>query len=336
MATRLLSQSEVRQALSCQARWDFRYGGHLAGTALRPKRVTPLLSGGRAWGAAVGAYHVLLGDQGKDAALEALDASLDADALSQQELGLYDREAHEQLRERLTVMLAHYVATAEPFRVAPDLEHEFVVPIPSRSGKRASNAYRLHGFIDAYRPDGPWLVEFKLRGRLVPVQRLQLDRQIRWYAWAWWQQSGMKVRGVEVVERLNEAPKPPRILKSGKPSHAKDQLCTADAYRLACRTCDEPVNPETEAALEARRWQQRVPIVFRDGELEEAGREMVSAAALISQLDAGKLVPLRNPGAQCDWCEFREICPAPDDQLVDSLYERQPPKRDRQTTEEAT
>ena len=73
-----------------------------------------------------------------------------------------------------------------------------------------------------------------------------------------------------------------------------------------------------------------MPIVFRDGELEEAGRELVSAARQIQALDAHAFEPIRNVKRQtCMGCPYRDICPAPENDLIDVLFERLPAKRDR-------
>lgn len=332
--TRLLSQSEVGQALDCFARWDFAYGGRLAGSALKAKRVAPILSEGRAWGAAAAAWHTGTAND----ALRALAESLERDAKRQREHGVHVQSEHDEIRERLTRMLLHYASIAEPVRMDAVVERELNVPIPSRTGVRPSSRYRLLCYVDATRRESgrTWLVEFKLRGQLSTVQQIQLERQIRWYAWAYWRTTGDRPAGVETVERWNEVPKPPRLVKTGRrdgslrPSHAVDQLTTAESYRSVCTEYGVAPEPDTVAALEQRRWQQRVPIILRDGELEEVGRELVSAARLIGQLDSGALWPVRNAKPRnCNGCGFRDICAAPDPDLVDALYERTLPKRER-------
>jgi len=336
-STRLLSFTEISKALSCQAQWDFAYGGHLAGSALSPKMVAPRLSGGRAWGAAVAAFHT---EHAAGAAIEAMDRSLDSDAAEQKDLGVYDGASHKELRLELLHLLNHYVHIAEPWDLDPQLERELLIPIPSRTGVRSSNRYKLLCYLDGTRQiNGQhWIVEFKLRGALSSVEQIALSRQIRYYAWAWWQATGIMPTGVEVHEKLNQVPKPPRMVQGRKrtdaplvPSHAKDQLCTAEAYEDACAEHEVEVNEATLESLKTRKWHQVVPIIFRAGELEEAGRELVSAAQLIQDLDSGKLWPVRNawPG-NCRGCFFREICPAPDNDLVDALYIREPPKRERE------
>jgi CRISPR/Cas system-associated exonuclease Cas4 (RecB family) len=332
---RLLSFSEISRAMTCQAQWDFSYGGHLAGDALKPKMTAPRLSGGRAWGAAVSAYHV---HRHGIPAIEAMDESLDADAARQRELGVHSQEAHDDLRRELLGLLNHYIHIADDFELDPlGEERELLVPIPSRTGGR-SNRYKLLCYLDGTRMiDGnEWIVEFKLRAQLSSVEIIQLSRQIRYYAWAFWQATGIKPAGVQVHERLNQVPKPPRILQSGKPSHAKEQLCTEEAYRAVCCEHEVEVNEETARSLGSRRWQQVVPIMFRDGELEEAGRELVSAAKLIRDLDTGKLHPVRNAAPFiCRGCSFKDICPSPDNELVDALFERTTPKRNRSSHEPA-
>ncbi len=343
-STRILSYSEVQTALDCQAKWDFRYGGHLAGDALREKAIAPILSGGRAFGAAVATWHVNMGhiDAGEEA-LRAMDESLDADADQQREHGVHQQDKHDELRLDLLRIVQHYMELADEVVMDPVLERALLVPIPSRTGVRSSTRYKLLSYLDATETDedgGLWINEFKLRGSLTSVALLQLNRQIRWYSWAYWKATGKKPIGVYVNERLREFPKPPRLVKTGRkdgsvrPSHATDQLCTAAAYVQVCREYEEEPHQETLDALQARRWQQRVPILFRDTELQEAGRELVSAARLIHDLDTGELMPLRNAKrANCNGCAFRDICASPDNALVDALFERRPPKRDRDPDE---
>lgn len=331
----MLSYSEVETAMTCWARWDFAYGGRLAGSTLRSKLVAPILSEGRAWGAAVAAWHASDDLTAPYVAHRALSESLSEDELEMREHGLpVDPEARVEMEERLGAMLDHYMATAEPLPNLTRLEGEIVVAIPSRGGSRASTKYRFQCFLDGFTDaDGEqWIVEFKLRRQLMGAEMIQKLRQPRWYAWALTTQTGVTPTGVIVDERLNDVPKPARILKSGKPSHAKDQLCTAEAYVEACLEAGEEPKLDVVESLRARMWQHRVPLLFRDGEIEEAGRELVSAAKLIRDLDAGELMPVRNAGkAHCAGCRYREVCAEPQDELfVDSLFERTVPKRLRE------
>ena len=338
-STRVLSFSEVSRFLDCQARWDFSYGDQLAGSSLKEKAVAPLLSGGRAWGAAIAAYHVHAGqvDAG-ELAIAAMDESLQADAERQREFGVHDQSEHDELRTRLLAILVHQIEANEPIVMDAMTERELLVPIPSRTGRRSSSKYKLLCYIDATETmsDGSvWLDEFKLRGSLYPAKLIVMSRQIRWYAWAYQQATGQKVTGVWMNERLNEAPKPPRVLASGKLSHAKDQLTTAAAYIAACEEYGEEPVTTTIEELQARKWGQRVPVMFREDELEEAGLELVSAAKQIHAMETRQLFPLRNAKRQnCGWCPYRDVCPSPNNELIDALFERLPPKKDRKVGED--
>lgn len=345
--TRSLSFSELSKAQTCQAQWDFAYGGHLAGSALKAKATAPLLSQGRAWGAAIAAWDAtrqgaLSNDRvGYAEAVAALDASLEEDAERQREFGVHDPQHTADTRNHLVAILSHHVTIAEPLAIER-LEEEIEVPIPSRTGRRGSTRYRFLARFDGVTVESPygpghWLVEYKLRGQLQSVRLITRSRQMRWYAWAWQRKYGIPVYGVIVAERLNQPPKPARLVQSKKRdesmtvSHAVDQLTTPGRYLDACREFDVEPQPETVLALEARRWHQRVPISFRPGELDEAGRELVSGAKLIQALDSGDIFPVRNVRpANCNGCFFRDICDDPMAELVDALYERTVPKRDRQ------
>jgi hypothetical protein len=346
-SARLLSYSEISSALSCQARHAFAYTGHLTGgSTLRRRSISRTLSDGRAWGVAAARWHqgarTLLG------AVEAADAlrlELDAAEAEMFERGVTLEVAERVAAEaRLLEVFTHYASTVEPFAGLSRLEHEIVVPIPSRGGVRSSSRYRFLAKIDGWTLDAdgrPWLVEFKLRNRLSAVQVIQSSPQLRWYAWALERSHGITPVGVLLDERLNVAPHTPRVVKAKRRgegidgltvSHSADQAITVEAYVEACRRYDVQTNPDTLAALHSRVWQQRVPIIFRAGELDQAGQELVSAAKLIRDLDSGELTPIRNAAPHlCNGCAYREVCPTPDDELyVEALYERTEPKRSRQ------
>ncbi len=339
---RLLSHSEIETALACQAQHAFRYTGRLTdGDALKPRATAPRLREGRAWGAAVAAWHANA-DLGPMPAfvpaVKALEDSLAEDAAEQKEAGVYMAEEHAEFSARLGSLLVHYTDTADQLAI-DRLEGQLLVGIPSRNGGRKSTRYRFEGYVDGVHLDGAgrtWIVEFKNRNRLSSFEQIQRSPQIRRYAWAYRERYGVDVAGVIVDERLNEIPKPARILASGKASHAKDQLTTPELYIAACEETGEEPKPETVEALTQRKWQARHTVIFRPGELDETGRELVSAAKLIQQLDSGELYPIRKPPPQgCGGCAFREICDSPDGDLVDAYFRRVPPKRARSNKEEA-
>lgn len=347
--SRTLSHSEIGTAMTCQARHAFAYTGRLTdGQVLHRRAIAPILSGGRAWGAAVAAWHTFSGPlatKASFAAHEALRASYAADVDEQRLSGItVPAELEVEHLERLGQILDHYMQTSQRLPNLTRLEGEINMPIPSRMGLRSSSIYRFGALIDGYTLDDNgygWIVEYKLRATLTTARLLELGRQHRWYAWALEQElarEGVEIPIVGVIldERLNEAPKPARIVKGYKdgfrPSHAVNQLTTPDSYLALCSEYGEMPHDPTVQALRERRWDQRFRIQFRPGELKEAGRELVSAAKLIRDLDSGELYPVRNAQPHlCRGCRYVEICNEPGDRLfVDTLYERRPPKRERQ------
>lgn len=330
MSIRAISYSEGNTLLDCQARWDFRYGDRLAGSSLREKSTPILLRDGKAWGRAVATLHA--DDEGEP--FDALDEALNEDAEEQKAAGTFDPDEFVATQAFLRKVLHHYEDTTDPLPIE-SLEHELLVPLPSRSGKGDSNRYRLQVFFDGLHTDEggrTWIVEFKLRKQLSSLELIANSRQIRYYAWAYRKATGNDVAGVIVDERLKAAPKPARILDSGKPSHAKDQMTTPERYRAACEERDVEPKPETIESLKGRRWQQRERIFLTDAEIEEAGTELVSLGQQVAALDGGHVYPVRHPSrARCPGCAFRDICTNPTDtELVEALFDRVPAKRDRE------
>lgn len=339
MSARLISHTEITTAMTCWAKHAFAYTGHLTdGSTLKQKELAPILGDGRAWGAAVAAWHRASGGMFPLwEAHEALRASLKADEAEMADRGFpVDVGRRVEAENRLGAMLDHYSVTAEPLPNLTRLEGEIVVPLPSRSGSgRSSTRYRFQCFLDGYTAqDGQqWIVEFKLRGRLTEPALLERQRQPPWYAWSLGRvQGGHRPTGVIVDERLNAVPNEPKINKNGKPSHDKAQVITSQSYVEACLERDEQPKMEVVASLDQRAWQQRFPLMLSQAELDTAGLELVSAAQLIRDLDSGQLTPIRNATrSNCQSCRYSQICANPQDHLlVDSLFERTVPKRLRE------
>lgn len=327
---RLISHSEVSALQDCSARHAFAYTGALTGgDALSAKDTPILLREGRIWGMAVAALH----GEGREAAFAKLDQALEEDCKEQEEAGVFDHDVYELVRNKLWTILEQYADEAEIIKL-DRLEHEILVPLPSRSGKGASNRYSFLSYFDGLHTDPSgrtWLVEFKLRKSLSSYEQIANSRQIRRYAWAYRKDTGEDVAGVIVDERLNGIPKPARVLKSGGVSHAKDQMTTVRLYRDACHKADEEPRDEVIEAIGAREWQKRHTVFLTDAEIEEAGKELVSLGQQVQLYDSGQLYPTRNVKPQnCNGCRFKDICPHPEDtDLVDALFNKVPPKSQR-------
>lgn len=324
--TRQISHSEASILLDCQAKHDFTYGQQLAGSSLKSRTKHLRLREGKAWGRAMASYHSGIHET---TPYQEIIKSLAEDTSEM----LIEPDDLEETRVKLFALLDSYAADAESLMV-DQTELELDVQIPARSGKRASTLYRFTGFIDAVKREkaGDWLTEFKLRGALSSLEQVAFMRQIRWYAWGYERQTGHSVAGVIVDERLNQEPKPARILASGLPSHATNQITTPGLYAAACRDAGIEPQEETLTALADRKWQARHVIFLTRAEIEEAGKQLTSVANLAGQFDSGLLYPTRNPSQfRCPGCAFNSICNSPTDaDLVDALFDRVPAKKDRQ------
>lgn len=324
---RLISHSEASTLLDCQAKHDFAYGSQLVGSSLAPLTTHARLREGRAWGRAMAAWHaktVVLDPRVSRASIarDAIEASILEDLAAME---IADRQEVDEMAEHLHALLNHYIGTCDPILLDRP-EFKLDAPIPGVGGDRFT------GHVDGIHVDqGDWIVEFKLRGQLSSLEQITLSRQPRWYAWAWQELTGRPCVGVIVDERLNQAPKPARILASGKVSHAKDQLTTAALYITACGAANDPSHPDVIEALEQRTWQARHQVFYSEAEIAEAGRQLTSVAKLAHLFDTGELYPVRNPNQRnCGMCAYRAICPHPEDaELVDALFARKPPKKDR-------
>lgn len=346
MSRRAISHSEITSAYECQARHAFAYTGHLTdGATLRPHSPAARLRAGRAWGRGVAAFHMADPKASLQArymtGLREATASLDEDAAAMRSHGFYDATEHHDMAIRIADVLWDYVSATEPLIIS-DPEFELRLPIPSRTGRGLSNRYLFEGHLDGLAEihGRLFVVEYKLRDTLSDYRTLARGRQYRRYVWATERQLGVRLAGIVVDERLSIAPKPARWVKAKRkgegidgrvPSHAKDQLTTSALYLEACAEASVDPEPETIAALDARKWQQRHPILFTRAEIDEAGRELVSAAQFIGQLDSGVLFPVRNPAPwRCGGCQFESICNDPSDrELIGTNFEITVPKRDR-------
>ena len=310
---RSLSHSEASLLYDCPAKHDFRYVGQLAGTPLESKEPpSPILGEGRAWGRAVNAFGIAVGagiadGQAYDLALAEIRSCMGDDEYRIAVLGR---------------ALWHYISTGDPLaRTA--VEIALTVDV-------GEDEYLC--YLDAFHEDqhGLWIVEDKWRYTLSSYEQVLLGRQVRWYAWAA-RECGREVTGYITEERLARAPEMPKVNKNGAPSTDKRQYTTPGWYLEVCEAAGAEPDYELLDALTARTWQARHRIFLSEREISEAGEQIASTLRLVKLYDAHEIGPVRNPHpSRCPSCEFRPICPNPDDDyIIESFYDRTVPKAER-------
>lgn len=315
--SRVITQSEIGTVLECPARWGFGFGA-LAGFPLEPKVAPIRMDEGTAWGAAVAVFHTQALAVGVEAAgragVVALEETLGRIAERAMAAGVYDNEVHTATLEKLVPLFSYYCVTTKPLNL---IETERVVRYPLADG------WWYEGRLDGIHEDADgnkWVVEFKLRSNLTPLEQIVLWRQIRWYALALRDEIGF-VRGVIVDEGWNGKIEPVKYNKDGKVSAI--QSCPLEDYMAALREHgNQPPNDNTVERLARRRWHQRHEIILTDDEYADAEAEVRSASRMVWMYDSGQLLPLRHPGpTRCPGCQFKDICPTPNDtRLRDALY----------------
>lgn len=329
---RLISQTEAGKALDCQASWDFAYGRTLAGSSLKPKTVKPFMDDGSVWGRMLAAWHDVSATHGRFvAASDEMYRGLGDMRKERRKVGLPpdEADAHDRLL-RLHAILEHHHANPgelRPFARIADVERRLIVPVP-RPGPAG---WALELYIDLVAVDEygtPGIVENKLRGSVTRSGDLVVSRQVVWYAWAWREVYGT-TPVVIVDERVNGAPSA-TVKRNKDESLAVVQSCALSVYIDACRLDGVEPLEKTVAALNKKVWAKRHTIHLGEDELDDAGREVASAALLIVDLEAGRW-PIRNKErSRCGGCFYRPICRDTGDvELVDALFVRKPAKRDR-------
>lgn len=313
---RLLSHTELETAQVCRARWDFRYGGRLAGSTLKPRTIPRILNEGRAWGTMVATWHALGGGRnGLWRATEAMHDSLGQDFQEARENGgTFAREDYVAAANLLSDALLDYVSRTPPMSGLHRMEEEIIA--------RVDNQHSLLAKIDGWwvdADDRPWLVEFKWRpGGLTAAWLLELLPQFPRYAWALREAVGVSPVGIIVDERLGRSPQRPKLVQGRKKSDGlvvssdKAQFTTGALYVEACQERGQDPDRKLIEHYDSREWQQQVRIVFRQSELDATHEELRELAQVIYGLDHGQVLPIRTASKMtCMRCDFRDICKDP-------------------------
>lgn len=320
---RIFSYSQATSALECPVAFDLGYVGQLTdGHALRKRTPHSRLTAGRVWGAAIQTWHASGGSLSLALAAGAEELTANENEIHERG-GLVSAEDNAEVWGSVEQALRFYAT-----------QHT-TIPLVEKEAKlfvTATRGYRLEAYVDGVWKDDAgrtWLYESKFRSTLTDYDQITRSRQLWWYAWAWRKQHGEAPVGAVMEEVLNETPNPVRFNKDGKPSAV--QSCTPIEYVDACARFGVEPNERTLEALRAKRWAQRVEVLFTPRGIGLAGRQVRAAANLIGMYDRGVLAPIHNPSNQrCKGCSFKDVCLDPSDAgVVDALFERVPPARER-------
>ena len=102
-------------------------------------------------------------------------------------------------------------------------------------------------------------------------------------------------------------PNPPRVLASGKLSHAKNQDMSAKSYTLGCIDNDEEPKADVVEHYEQRdktAWSHVLEFPIDIGMMESAVKELQEVAIRMRREDSA---PPRNMN-NCRMCQFKELC----------------------------
>lgn len=322
---RYISHSQVSRMLDCSVSYDLAYVGQLTGgTVLRAKTPHVNLSRGRVFHEGLLAYHR---GEGLDAALAAMRAAVEADLAEIDAAGgIAELDRQREIEGLLERILVAYARDNEPLPLA---NTEVALNVGITRGYAFEGS--IDGVVHAFSTPTiePWLYELKLRRQFTDYAVIAKDRQPWWYAWAYRKQTGITPAGFIYEEVLAEAPGEVRLNQDGKPS--KVQTCHAEDYVRACLAAKVQPDADVVLRLRERKQARRHEIVFTDRGLELAGRQIKAAAQQVSLFDRGVVAPIHNPSVmRCKGCAFKDVCLDPlDAPLVDALFNREPPARDR-------
>ena len=94
-----------------------------------------------------------------------------------------------------------------------------------------------------------WIVDHKALASAPTDTALDIDDQLTGYCYIYWRLTGVMPRGALYNVLIKDPPKPPRLLKDGSLSKAKDQRTTYDLYIQALREIGEEGNPDYDEIL---------------------------------------------------------------------------------------
>jgi len=227
-----------------------------------------------------------------------------------------------EARELGKGMLSNYVLwarTHDDFDVVMP-EVQFSHPMGEYNGKEIVFAGTCDGLVKT--PDGKhWLLEHKTTAQFETDRKqgfkyLFHDQQCLAYLWATRQDPrfsewGMLPEGVIYTFLRKEVPKPPKLLKSGELSRAKNQKTTYELFRWAMKKYNAPEHAYTEI-LETLKAQPDKYVARAN--IHMGGQKRLDMfeehlRAIVHDMFYGEIYP--NPGMlgfNCKWCPFFGPC----------------------------
>lgn len=223
------------------------------------------------------------------------------------------------------------------------VEVDFVVDLPALS-EDLGVEITYQGTFDRVVTDPMgdlWVEDYKTAAR-IDTSKLETDPQISVYRWAAESWYGVPFEGVLFTQFRKDVPKPPRILKSGNLSIAKNQKTTFDLYReeLMERYPDGAFPDEYVEMLAHLREKEspegddfiRRDQVWRNEAQAYSEYEHICMEIrdMFDAVENGRIYS--NKTRDCSWdCDFRTLCIAMDDgsdwkYIMDELYEESPPR----------
>lgn len=322
MTAMLLTHSSIAAFKTCRRRYQYRYVD-----GLEPKDRPIYYDFGTAIHLGLAEFY-----RGKEVVeiLTAIESYFqdNAPAIDEPDRLSSWMEAKELAIGMMKGYIVHYQGR-ETFKVL-EIEKPFELDILDVRGFKYDDV-KLAGKVDGIIEDnGLWILEHKTAKTIDNryERKLTLDAQSMIYLEAMERVYNKPFRGIIYNVLAKAIPEPPKVLKNGSLSKAKDQNTTPELYGTAID--ENGLNPadyaEFMAYLEANRRQYffRETLTFSHEEKDEWRRELWQIAAdIVSATATGSFY--RNT-AQCvgfGTCPYLDICTAPDKEFViANSYER--------------
>lgn len=230
----------------------------------------------------------------------------------------------------------------------PQVEVDFTILLPEISRKLGlpEDAIEYRGTVDRVVEDSNgdlWVEDYKTAKR-IDTSKLETDTQISVYRWAAESWFGTPFEGVLYTQFAKKSPQPPRVLKSGNLSIAKNQNTSHGLYREALlERYPDGKFPEEYVEMLAYLAEQESPEGDKFIRRDQVWRNEAQAYSeywhiykeILDMHHAYKndlIYP--NHTRDCSWdCDYRILCIAMDDgsdwkHLHDTMYEVAPRRDD--------